>query len=380
MFKKLLFLFITFVLIISCRRAVTRPNLDSLGTPPEAPDTPVIEEPSPEPSPEPNPNPEPQPEEEFIIVAADSEEEIENKIQKYYEKYTKYVAFVKGSEEDIKQNNTLEKINTVTKKDIYSEGITLNLSETTIREIPSYSFHANKSLYSVKLPDTLISIGEYAFEDAEKLTIINFPNSLTTIGGAAFINCVSLQEVNLKDTSITVLNEQVFNSCDNLIRVSLPDVLITIKNSAFTYCKSLEEITFPENFESIEEFVFGGCHKLKKVNFNNKIKSINHYAFYNCISLSSISLPSSLEQLGYSKEKSEIFTDCISLSYVEYLGTDPETITYFGNIFGISTNPKNLYLPNVDEPLDIAIKNKWNNFLDYNWTDKIKYKTPMPNE
>ena len=85
MFKKLLFLFMIFILIISCRRAVTRPNLDSLGTPPEDPDAPIIDEtPTPEPEPEPNPNPEPQPEEEFIIVATDSEEEIGNKIQKYY--------------------------------------------------------------------------------------------------------------------------------------------------------------------------------------------------------------------------------------------------------------------------------------------------------
>ncbi|MEI0579319.1 leucine-rich repeat domain-containing protein [Brachyspira pilosicoli] len=378
MFKKLLFLFMIFILIISCRRAVTRPNLDSLGTPPEDPDAPIIDEtPTPEPEPEPNPNPEPQPEEEFIIVATDSEEEIGNKIQKYYEKYSKYAAFVKGSEEEIKQNNAIEKINTVINKNAYAEGILLDLSETTITEIPNSSFKGNEYLNSVKLPDTLTSIGDNAFEDAKKLAMINFPSSLTKIGLGAFANCLNLQEANLKDTKITILYEQAFYNCSSLNKIVLPDGLLTIKSSAFTYCILLEEITFPEKFKVIERFVFGGCNKLKNVNFNNEIQSIDHIAFYGCTSLSSISLPSSLTQLGIMG--ADIFTDCISLSDVEYLGTSPDVIKCVGNVFGISTNPKNLYLPNVDEPADPRMKEQWEQFLGYNWTDKIKYKTPMPN-
>ena len=140
-----------------------------------------------------------------------------------------------------------------------------------------------------------------------------------------------------------------------------------------------EEISFPDGFLVIGNNVFSGCNKLKKVNFNEKLKSIYHYAFYGCSSLSKISLPSSLQELG-AAGLAEIFPECTSLSDVEYLGTNPEDIAYFGNIFGTSSNPQNLYLPNVDEPLDIAIKNKWENFLGYTWGDKIKYKTPMPSE
>lgn len=372
MFKKAIYLLIIFILVISCRRAVTRPTLDSLGsTPPEEPDSPIIDE-KPE---QPDPTPEPKPESEFIIVATDTEDIIQSKIQKYYEKNQKYLAFVEGTEADIKQNNTISKINSVINKNAYTEGISLDLSYTTMAEIADNSFYGNKYLYSVKLPDTLTSIGNNAFADAKKLISINFPASLSKIGEGAFLSCTSLENVDLKDTKITVLNKQVFNSCDNLSKIVFPDELLIIENSAFSYCISLEEITLPEKFQTIGTFVFAGCIKLKKVNFNNQIQSIYHYAFYQCTSLSSISLPSSLKQLGV--VGIEIFPDCTSLSDVEYLGTNPEAINCLGNIFDNSM-PNNLYLPYVEEPTDISIKDKWNKFLGYSWSGKIRYKTPMP--
>lgn len=115
-------------------------------------------------------------------------------------------------------------------------------------------------------------------------------------------------EAYLKDTKITVLNDQVFNSCDNLSKIVFPDELLIIENSAFSYCISLEEITLPD---------------------------------------------------------------------VEYLGTNPDSVTWFGNIFDNSM-PNNLYLPYVEEPTDTSIKDKWNKFLGYSWSGKIRYKTPMP--
>lgn len=373
MFKKAIYLLIIFILVISCRRAVTRPTLDSLGsTPPEEPDSPIIDE-KPE---QPDPTPEPKPESEFIIVATDTEDIIQSKIQKYYEKNQKYLAFVEGTEADIKQNNTISKINSVINKNAYTERISLDLSYTTMAEIVDNSFYGNKYLYSVKLPDTLTSIGNNAFADAKKLISINFPASLSKIGEGAFLSCTSLENVDLKDTKITVLNKQVFSDCSSLTKIVLPDSLLIMENSVFSYCISLEEITLPDKFQAIGTFVFAGCSKLKKVNFNNQIQSIYHYAFYKCTSLSSISLPSSLKALG-EEGKIEIFPDCTSLSDVEYLGTNPDSVTWFGNIFDNSM-PNNLYLPYVEEPTDPTIKDKWNKFLGYSWSGKIRYKTPMP--
>lgn len=152
-----------------------------------------------------------------------------------------------------------------------------------------------------------------------------------------------------------------------------------MENSAFSYCISLEEINFPDSFTVIGNAVFYGCSSLKNVKFNDKIKSIYHYAFYGCTSLSKISLPSSLSKLGATG--AEVFTECPSLSDVEYLGQVPNAIIYLGNVFGTSTNPQNLYLPNVDDPTASEPPqdpNPWESFLGYDWTDKIKYKQSMP--
>lgn len=189
-----------------------------------------------------------------------------------------------------------------------------------------------------------------------------------------------MKEIDLKGTQITILSIQVFAYCDNLSKVVLPDVLLGMENSAFRFCISLEEITLLENFVVIGNSVFSDCSKLKKVNFNDKLKYIYHYAFYGCSSLSKISLPSSLQELG-AAGLAEIFPECTSLSDVEYLGTNPEDIACFGNIFGTSSNPQNLYLPNVDDPTlsnPPQDTNPWESFLGYDWTDKIKYKQSMP--
>lgn len=439
MFKKLLFLFIIFILIISCRRATTRPNMSNLGTPPSEEGIPEIPDITP-----------PDNEEDYYIKANDTEETIKNKIQKYYEKLGMYIALIDDTEDNIEKNGTIEKINNIINNDIYSQGVFLDLSKTDMTKIADDSFVENKHLFSVKLPETIISIGisafsnakalsainfpsmlneigkgafygcinlkevnleyaqiktisdqsfdscsklvkvtlpnmllainEKAFNNCESLTEINFPVTLEDIGRGAFLKCKSLQEANLKDTKITILSNYIFSDCSSLSKVELPDVLLGMENSAFSYCISLEEINFPDSFTVIGNAVFYGCSSLKNVKFNDKIKSIYHYAFYGCTSLSKISLPSSLSKLGATG--AEVFTECPSLSDVEYLGQVPNAIIYPGNVFGTS-KPQNLYLPNVDDPATSdppQDPNTWINFLGYDWTGKIKYKQSMPNE
>lgn len=439
MLKRIFFLFIIIILMISCRKAVTRPNISDLGTPPSEEGIPDIPDITP-----------PDSEEDYYIKANDTEDTIKSKIQKYYKKYNVHVALVDDTKENIEANKTIEKLNSIINEDIYYEGVFLDLSKTDMTEIADSSFTENKNLSSIKLPDTLTTIGNSAFANAEKLTAINFPSVLTEIGNDAFSSCVNLQEVNLqytqiktisaqsfdgclklynvalpntvsvienkafnnceslteinfpsslttigiesfracsslkevnlKDTKIVILNNYSFGDCSSLIEVVLPDGLLGMENGAFSYCISLEEISFPENFEVIGNSVFSGCISLKKVNFNEKLKSIYHYAFYGCSSLSSISLPSSLAKLGATR--AEVFPECTSLSDVEYLGQVPNAIIYLGNVFGTSTNPQNLYLPNVDDPASIQPPsqdpNPWINFLGYDWTDKINYKQSMP--
>ena len=441
MLKRIFFLFIIIILMISCRRAVTRPNISDLGTPPSEGGIPDIPDITP-----------PDNEEDYYIKANDTEETIKSKIQKYYEKHGMYIALVDDTEDNIEKNGTIEKINNIINNDIYSEGVFLDLSKTDMTKIADNSFMDNKHLSSVKLPDTMKSIGNSAFANAEKLSAINFPASLESIGTSAFSLCVSLVEidlkytkiktisensfdgcsklekavlpdgilvignaafnnclllktinfpdtlteinvdafkkcenlveVNLQSTKITIIYEHTFNSCSKLESVYLPNNLSEIKNSAFAYCYSLKEIDFPESLTIIGPFSFTECG-FERLILKEGLVTIDNLVFYKCSYLKQISLPSTLTKIG-----TFTFTGCTSLIDIEYNGDNPATVQatdIFKSYAGAEgSTPNALYLPNVDDPASIQPPsqdpNPWINFLGYDWTDKINYKQSMPNE
>lgn len=135
MFKKLLFLFIVLILIISCIRATTRPSTSDLGTPPSEDGIPEIPDIT-----------SPDSQEDYYIKADDTEETIRSKIKKYYEKCDIYVALVDDTKDNIEKNKTIERINAIINEDIYSDGVFLDLSKTTMTEISDNSFTENKHL------------------------------------------------------------------------------------------------------------------------------------------------------------------------------------------------------------------------------------------
>ena len=275
MFKKLLFLFIIFALVISCKKATTRPSMSDVGTPPSEEGIPDIPDITP-----------PDSEEDYYIKANDTEDTIKSKIQKYYEKYNMHVALVDDTKENIEANKTIEKLNSIINEDIYYEGVFLDLSKTDMTEIADSSFTKNKNLSSIKLPDTLTTIGNSAFANAEKLTAINFPSVLTEIGNDAFSSCVNLQEVNLQYTQIKNISQQVFDSCSKLTKVVLPDGLLTINERAFNNCENLTAINFPSSLTTIGIESFRACSSLKEVNLKDtKIVILNNYSFGDCSSL-----------------------------------------------------------------------------------------------
>ena len=92
---------------------------------------------------------------------------------------------------------------------------------------------------------------------------------------------------------VTVIEEEVFNDCDNLVDITLPEGVTTIGEGAFYNCTSLASINIPEG-----------------------VTTIGERAFYGCTSLNSIIFPSSVETYG-----DDILAGCTSLRRV-YLAND----------------------------------------------------------
>ena len=231
----------------------------------------------------------------------------------------------------------------------------------TVKTISDRAFSGNKTLVSVKLPDTLTSIGGYAFSGCTSLSSIALPDSITTLYYAIFSGCTALTSINvpislvnchtsyngqgifsgssitnvtIPDTitkipnylfyayttltnvlipdSVEVIGESAFSGCTSLAEITLPKGLTAIEYRAFYGSTALRSIELPENTETVKGQAFRGCTNLNSVIFSDSITALESYAFEGCASLTSIDLPSKLITIG-----DYAFSGCKLLSSVK---------------------------------------------------------------
>ena len=119
------------------------------------------------------------------------------------------------------------------------------------------AFRANTGLSSVKIPDSVKTIGEYAFAECTALTEIALPSSVTSVGRGAFSNCVSLTKATL-GTALKTLGADAFFHCIKLSGITLPQTLVEIGARAFASCTELSSITVPFRISHIRAEAFAG--------------------------------------------------------------------------------------------------------------------------
>ena len=180
----------------------------------------------------------------------------------------------------------------------------------TIQNINDNAFK-NSSLKSINLPTSVITIGNNAFENCSnlKLDMTTLPNleragdyafddsyitnfnfsestNLNYIGSYAF-SYTNLEQVDLHNANqLTELNDNCFNSCDNLVLVKLPQELEIINSTAFYGCINLATIEFPSSLKSIGSNSFGRCTSLTELILPISIDTIEDSAFFGCTPLS----------------------------------------------------------------------------------------------
>ncbi|MGN1262818.1 MAG: leucine-rich repeat protein, partial [Prevotella sp.] len=166
--------------------------------------------------------------------------------------------------------------------------------EAPLTTIGSRHLFRYRYLTTVKLPNCLREIPDQIFEYCNKLEAIELPDSLRKIGNNAFEN-TSLKSITLPD-SLNSIGSYAFASCYMLKDVKLPANLTSINSGAFKGC-SLTEISLPAGLESIGGDAFLGC-PIKEISLPAGLKSIGGYAFEGC-PIKEISLPAGLEDLGF---------------------------------------------------------------------------------
>ena len=128
-------------------------------------------------------------------------------------------------------------------------------------------------------------VGSHAFYDQDKLVSIKLPNSVTSIGNYAVAGCNNLIEAVLPNKVVTI-GEGALQSCSELKKVEFPPTLKNIQSSAFLNCSSLEQVELP-GVETIEYGAFANCDKIKSVRIPSTVKSVGENAF-NCSGITDV--------------------------------------------------------------------------------------------
>lgn len=132
-------------------------------------------------------------------------------------------------------------------------------------ELPDFPVNINNGIEY-----TLVAIAGSAFRDYSKLTSVKIPNSVKTIGDGAF------------------------NGCTGLTSVVFGNSVQSIGYGAFAYCSELSSIVIPNSVQTIDEVAFYNCTSLTSVVIGNSVKSIGYDAFENCLGLKKSAYPDNI--------------------------------------------------------------------------------------
>ena len=196
------------------------------------------------------------------------------------------------------------------------------------------------------------SIGDGVFRNCPRLSELVFPSEETTsglvLGAEVFKNCTSLREfrcvgvtavgascfdgsglsifelpnvVNISErafrgTGITAavfenvecVGEYAFESCTNLVTLSLPPAITTLSEGICFDCQKLSEVM--TNATVISAHAFEGCVALSSCVFSS-VESLLSACFKGCQAIVEISLPSAVTLNG-----DEHFSGCVSLATI----------------------------------------------------------------
>lgn len=119
----------------------------------------------------------------------------------------------------------------------------------------------------------------------------------TKINGYAFFNCESITTLKVGET-VGSIGKAAFANCINLTTATLSNNIGAINDSLFRNCQKLTSVTFGENIFSIDDNAFNGCVNLEQISTLKKITRIGDNAFYGCEKILSIDLPSTLTSIG----------------------------------------------------------------------------------
>lgn len=190
--------------------------------------------------------------------------------------------------------------------------------------IGEWAFSECYNLTSAIIPDSVTEIGAGAFYRCIRLTDVSFSKNVTCIKEKAFENCSCLTEVWIP-SSVTEVGDSAFSSCNNLEDIYLSDFLQwctidwgnedNLPFSSYNVALHIEsipnEVVIPNGTTIILDEMFYGCDNLVSIKIPDTVTEIGRKAFYDCDNLTSIIIPDSVKDVN-----EDAFQECDNLGSI----------------------------------------------------------------
>ncbi|MGN0460232.1 MAG: leucine-rich repeat protein [Ruminococcus sp.] len=176
-------------------------------------------------------------------------------------------------------------------------GYSASIGDTGESEYYASPFVGCKSIESVTIPHSVISIGDGAFYGCTGLTTVTIGNNVAYVGDMAFYDCTSLTGVTIGN-SVEIIGESAFSRCSSLTEITIPDSVTEIGDYAFKGCTNLKDVTLSNNLTNIGREMFKSCTNLTKVTIADSVTDFDDYAFYNCSNLTAVKISDKVKYVG----------------------------------------------------------------------------------
>lgn len=178
----------------------------------------------------------------------------------------------------------------------------------TIKDVNNSSKLISAEIPSAIYDIPVTAIASRAFQSCRNLLAVTIPDSVTTIGDYAFASCDKLTSI-VVPASVTEMGENIFYDCSDLKTAAIYARIDALPHRTFYYCDSLEAVTLSNSIETIENQAFLQCDALEELVLPDSVRTLEKYAISFCDNLKKITLGSGVETIaaGALDQASEVY-------------------------------------------------------------------------